>query len=328
MRRKFGRALVHAARRAIGERGVELLEMEETFGLIQLVRPHLPIPVVTKLHGPYFLNGAVLGVKANRSFHQRVRHEGISIAKADGVSAPSRDVLERTRAFYGLPLTGAVVIPYATPVVPAENRWSLAECDQSRLLFVGRFDRHKGGDVVIDAFRRVGQRCPQARLWFVGPDRGLTDDKGGHWTLMKYIAEKTPEVARRIDWLGQQANSSLSALRRKAFITIVGSRYENLPMAALEAVSYGCPLAATLTGGIGEIIEDGVNGTLARPGDPEDLAAAIMRLLAAPEFAAKLGQRAAEDAARRYHPDTIARETAAFHQTVLENWQHHSSGRR
>ena len=114
-------------------------------------------------------------------------------------------------------------------------------------------------------------------------------------------------------------------MRRKAFVTIVGSRYENLPLVVLEAIAYGCPLAATRTGGIVEIIEDGVNGVLARPGDPDDLAAAIMRLLEAPEFAAKLGPRAAEDAAQRYHPDAIARETAVFLQTVLDRWSRRAS---
>lgn len=325
LRQRFSRALVQAARRAIAEQGVELLEMEETFGLVQLVKPRLPIPVVARLHGPYFINGAALGVPADATFRRRIRHEGVGIAKADAVSAPSRDVLERTRAYYGLPLTGAVHIPYPAPTVPAERRWSLAGCDPSRLLFVGRFDRHKGGDVVIDAFRVVAQRFPQVRLWFVGPDMGLTDEQGRHWTLAKYLAERAPDVAGRIDWLGRQPNSSLADLRRKAFVTIVGSRYENLPLVVLEAVAHGCPLAATRIGGIGEIIEDGVNGVLARPGDPDDLAAAMLRLLGAPEFAAKLGRRAAEDCVRRYHPDAIARETATFYQSVLDRPSRHAS---
>jgi glycosyltransferase involved in cell wall biosynthesis len=57
---------------------------------------------------------------------------------------------------------------------------------------------------------------------------------------------------------------------------------------------------------------------LAQPGDPDDLAAAVTRLLEAPELASKLGRRAAEDATCRYHPDTIARETAMFYRAVLE----------
>jgi len=319
LRQRLSRAVVSAARRAISERGVELLEVEETFGLVQLVKRQLSIPVVAKLHGPHFLNGAASGVPADASFYERIRHEGVGIAKADAVSAPSRDVLERTREYYGIPLTGAAFIPCPAPVVPMQNRWSFADCDPSRLLFVGRFDRHKGGDVVIDTLQRITRRFPKVRLWFVGPDEGLIDGQGQRWTLGQYIAERASDVAERIDWLGRQPNSSIAELRRKAFITIVGSRYENLPMVLLEAISYGCPTVATRAGGIGEVIEDGVNGLLARPGDPDDLAEAVARLLVAPEFAARLARRAGEDAALRYHPDAIARETAAFYRAVLGN---------
>jgi glycosyltransferase involved in cell wall biosynthesis len=317
LREKFARALVNVARRAIAERGVQLLEMEESFGFVQRVKPHLPIPVVVRLHGPHFANGPALRVSTDAAFHQRVRDEGVAIAMADGVSSPSRDILEQTKEFYGLPLTDAAVIPYPGPAVSPERRWSQAECDRSLLLFVGRFDRHKGGDVVIDAFRKVAHRFPQIRLCFAGPDDGLTDDQGRYWTLAKYIEERAPEVAGRIDCIGRQPHSALAEIRRRAFATIVGSRYETFGIVVLEAMAYGCPLAATRAGGIAEIVEDGVNGVLARPGDPDDLASAISRLLDAPEYAAKLGRRAAEDAAR-YHPDAIARETALFHQSVLD----------
>jgi glycosyltransferase involved in cell wall biosynthesis len=320
LRGKFSRTLIKAAQRAIAESGVQLLEMEESFGLVQLIKPHLLIPIVVRLHGPHFAVGPPLGVPADAAFRQRVRYEGIGIAKADAVSAPSRGILERTGAHYRLPLAEAAVIPNAGPVVPAESRWSLALCDRSRLLFVGRFDRVKGGDVVIDAFRRVAQRFPQVRLWFVGPTDQLPDEQGRRWTPPEYIAERAPDVAGRIDWLGRLPNSALAELRRKAFATIVASRYENFPNVVLEAMAYGCPLAATRTGGIVEIIEDGANGVLARLGDPDDLAAAIMRLLDAPEFAANLGMGAAQDALRRYHPDAVARATAAFHQTVIDSW--------
>jgi glycosyltransferase involved in cell wall biosynthesis len=321
LRKKFGRTLVHAGRRAIAERGVELLEMEESFGLVQLVKPRLPIPLVVRLHGPHFANGPAMGVPVDADFHKRIREEGVGIAKADAVSAPSRDILEQTRAYYGLPLTGAAVIPNAAPVVPPEQAWSLTTCDQSRLLFIGRFDRHKGGDVVIDAFRIIAQRFPQLRLWFAGHHevQTLTDEEGRRWKLAEYMAERAYDVADRIDCLGPLSQPALADLRRKAFATIVGSRYENMPMVVLEAIAYGCPVVATRTGGIVEIIQDGVNGVLAQPGDPIDLASAIMRLLGERQFAARLGQRAAEDAARHYNLDVIARETAAFYRGVVDD---------
>jgi glycosyltransferase involved in cell wall biosynthesis len=318
LRQALSRALVQASRRAIAERGVELLQIEDTFGLAQLVKPRLPIPVVVRLCGPHFINGAVLGKPIDAAFRERVRSEGIGIAKADAVCGGSREILERTRAYYGLALPGAAVLPPSAPDVPADRRWSLADCDRSRLLFVGRFDRHKGGDVVIDAFRKVAKRFPGVRLWFAGPDEGLMDERGRRWTLKEYLAERAPDVAERIDCLGRQPNSSLVPLRRKSFATIVGSRYETFGIVALEAMAHGCPLAATRTGGIVEIVDDGVNGVLAEPGDPEALASVIVRLLEAPEWAARLGECAAEDAARRYHPDAMARQTAEFHQAVID----------
>src|ERR1700722_17040422 len=265
LRQIYCRALVQAMRRVIAERGIELLEMEESFGWVQLLKPRLPIPLVVTLHGPHFANGPALGVPADATFRRRIRQEGVGIAKADAVSAPSREILERTRAFYGLPLIGASLIPNAGPAVPTEPHWSLSKCDPSRLLFIGRFDRHKGGDVVIDAFRKIAQRLPQVRLWFVGPEEGQTDELGRHWTLAEYIAVRAPDVADRIDCLGRQPYASLAELRRKAFATIVGSRYETFGIVVLEAMAYGCPLAATRAGGIAEIIEDGVNGVLAQP---------------------------------------------------------------
>ncbi len=321
LRQRYGRALVRTARHAIATRGVELLEMEETFGLVQLVRSHLAIPIVIRLHGPHFANGLALGLPQNALFYQRVFHEGIGIEQADAVSAPSRDVLERTRAYYGLKLSRAVIIPNACPIVPSESRWSIQRTDMSRLLFVGRFNRHKGGDLVIDAFRRVAQRARGVRLWFVGPDEGMTDEQGRHWTLKKYIAERAPDVAGRIDWLGRQPGSLIAELRRKAYVTVVGSRYENFPMVVLEAMAFGSPLVATRTGGIVEIVEDGVNGILVDPGNCEELAACILSLLEAPELAMKLGEQAAKDVAERYHPDVIARKTAQFHQEVLDRWR-------
>ena len=58
-------------------------------------------------------------------------------------------------------------------------------------------------------------------------------------------------------------------------------------------MALGCPIVAARVGGIAEIIRDGVNGLLHRPGDPDDLAARIIAMLTDPARAAELGRRAA-----------------------------------
>ena len=77
-----------------------------------------------------------------------------------------------------------VIYPYAAPLTT--KSWSLNEADPRLILFVGRFDRHKGGDLIIDAFARVLLEVPDARLWFVGPDRGYIDANGRTWHIEEY----------------------------------------------------------------------------------------------------------------------------------------------
>lgn len=316
LRRRFAGNIIMAALRARAQNGVELLEMEETFGLAQLIKPRLAMPIVLRLHGPLF---ALAQCCTDSAAHgPRILREGVGIAKADAVSAVSRDILERTRTQYGLPLHDAVVIPNPAPIVPCQLRWRLADCDRSRILFVGRFDRVKGGDTVIDCMRILVRAFPNLQLWFAGPDNGLTDDEGKRWSIKEYLAQHAPEAVACVEWIGTQSQESLAEFRRQAMVTIVASRYEAFGLTVLEAMAYGCPLVATRTGGIAETVADGVNGILCPPADPSAMAAAIARLLTEPNLAATLGRRAGEDAASGYHPDTIARETARFYQRVLD----------
>lgn len=314
------RAIAGAVRRAAAQRGVEILEMEESFGWAAQVRPRVPVPVVVRLHGPWFMIGPILGAKRDRAFEARVRRERSGVRSADGITAPSRNVLSQIREEYGLALENAVVIPNPGPAIPPDQRWRLANSDRQTILFVGRFDLVKGGDTIIDAFAQVARTHPQARLRFVGPDRGLTDDRGRTWTLPEYLAERAPEAmaAGRVECLGHQPNSSLPALRRRAAVIVAPSRYETFGLTVLEAAAMGVPLVATRVGGIPEIIEDGRTGLLVPPGDPQALALAIGRLLDDPDLAARFGQRAGEVAARDFHPDQIARRTMEYHQLIVD----------
>jgi glycosyltransferase involved in cell wall biosynthesis len=255
-----------------------------------------------------------------RTYRRRVRREGAAIARAAGISAPSQDVLDRTRAHYGEALPEARVIPNPLHRAGEGDRWASARCDPGRVLFVGRFDNHKGGDVVIDAFAKVHAAEPDARLVFVGPDRGLTDAGGRSWQLRDYVAHRFPREADRasVEWVGEQRAPAIQELRRTAALTLVASRWETFGYTLAEAMMQGCPVVATATGGMAEMVTDGQDGRLVRPGDPDDLARGTLELLRDPARAAAMGARAAETAARRLSPEQVADETIAFYRRVLD----------
>jgi len=318
MNRRF---LLTTIRRAVAERGIQIIEMEESFGSARWVRQATSIPVCVRLHGPWFLNGTAAGAPDDDEFRKRVRDEGLAIRTADAVTSPSRDVLEQVRGFYGLTLPEAEVIPAPTWPIPVAERWRLEDCDRNQVLFIGRFDRHKGGDLIIEAFGRVLREVPEARLRFVGPDQGCIASDGRKWNLENFIRDRIPGALEtdRVEWLGQapQPYPALAQFRRKAMITVVCSRYENFPLALVEGMALGCPLVAANAGGIAEIVRDGVNGLWHRAGDPDDLAAKIIHLLKNPGLAAQLGRQAAVECERRFCPDVVASRMVEFYRRII-----------
>jgi glycosyltransferase involved in cell wall biosynthesis len=322
------RELLATTRRAIAERGLQILEMEESFGLAGWLQRAIPIPVCIRLHGPWFLNGAALGMAEDNGFRRRVAREGWAIRQASAVTAPSLDVLEQTRAYYSLALEEAVVIPNPTyPVAPAE-RWRLARCDPKQVLFIGRFDRHKGGDLIVEAFAKVLRAVPDARLCFVGPDVGLASDDGRRWDVAGYIDDRLPGAREsgRVNVMGKVPNSKLDELRREAIVTVACSRYEVFGIASAEAMAMGCPIVAARVGGIREIIRDGIDGLLHNTGDTDDLAAKILTVLTDPARAAELGRQAAARCEQHFYPAAVAAQTIAFYRRVVRTATTNRSG--
>jgi glycosyltransferase involved in cell wall biosynthesis len=314
----YRRVCVTAVRRAIAEQGIQVFEMEEAFGLALSIRRAISIPLCVRLHGPWFVNGRADGTPEDGTFRQRVFAEGQAIADADGVSSSSRDVLDRARAYYNLALRDAEVIYPPSCLIPPDERWRLEDCNPKQVLFIGRFDRHKGGDLVIEAFGRVLREIPQAHLKFVGPDNGITDSEGRLWKLEAFVRDRLPGALEsgQIALLGRQPFSALAALRRNAMVTVLCSRYENAPRALIEAMSLGCPIVAARVGGIPEIMEDQQDGLLHRPEDSEDLAAQIITLLNNPARSAELGRNAVATCDRRFHPEIIAMQTIEFYRRL------------
>jgi glycosyltransferase involved in cell wall biosynthesis len=99
--------------------------------------------------------------------------------------------------------------------------------------------------------------------------------------------ELRAELERQAGALGVLERLVMAGVRRDARAVIgaadmalLPSRWEGLPLVALEALAAGTPIVATAVRGIRELLTDGENALLVPPGDPEALASAIRRLLA------------------------------------------------
>jgi glycosyltransferase involved in cell wall biosynthesis len=304
-------ARVHA------EKPFDIVEIEESFGLFGKLDEMLPIPVVVKLHGPAFLSmiEEELGTPAA---DKKIADEGIALKKARVIMSPSRDVLARTIERYALaaPVCEHVVNPLTLPA--AAPIWDLAGCDRQTLLFVGRFDKRKGGDLVLRAFEKLRRTRPDLKLCFIGPDFGVDGANGERLSFEQFRQQlfgsaPTPQL----EYLGKQPSAAISIQRAKAMVTIVASRWENQSYTALEAMLQGCPIVSTDCGGQPEIVRDGETGLLARADDVDDLADKIARLLDSPELAQQLGRNARVHALAHHSPDVVARQTLAVYERAV-----------
>lgn len=300
------------------ETPLDILEIEESFGTANSLMKMSKVPIVTRLHGPWAVIGPILNMQDNWDFKLRVFYEGEAIKKAQGVTAPSFDVLDRVRTYYNLELPNATVIPNPVLQVSKENQWHYDANRKPYLIFVGRFDSVKGGDLILQAFQHIALINKEIELMFVGSDRSVHLN-GEDFTFNDYVQRFIPEehIKQRIQFLGLCNSEVIAALRKNSLVTIVCSRYEVFSISLTEALSAGCPTVATAVGGMKEIIFNGYNGLLAEPESPESIAEIVLTLIENPEKMQTLSKNAIEDCNKRFSPKAVAAQTVEYYKSVL-----------
>ncbi|MGE0039760.1 MAG: glycosyltransferase [Vicinamibacterales bacterium] len=149
--------------------------------------------------------------------------------------------------------------------------------DDLLIVCVGRIDRYKGQEVVLEAFAEIARERADARLLFVGDGR--------HRAALE--ASAAP-LGPRVRFAG--AVSDVRPALASADVFVLASEEEGMASAILEAMAMAVPVVATAVGGTPEIVTPGENGLLVAPRRPGQLAQALRRLLADPGLRATLGQ--------------------------------------
>lgn len=143
------------------------------------------------------------------------------------------------------------------------SRLSQNHQDSPLLLYVGRLSAEKE----IDRIKPILQAIPHARLALVG-------DGPHRQELEKHFADTAT------NFVGYLTGQELGSAFASADAFIFPSRTETLGLVLLEAMAAGCPVVAARSGGIPDIVTDGVNGYLFDPkADIQDAIDATIRLL-------------------------------------------------
>lgn len=180
------------------------------------------------------------------------------------------------------------------------------------VLFVGGLEPRKGLEFLLHALEDIVVRVPDVRLIAVGKTgfRG-TDEWGWFLTLADRIG-----VRERIDFHESVSQETLLQFYADCDVLVMPSRTEGWGLALMEAMACGKPVVASRAGGIPELVRDGVDGILVRPGDVRGIAEAVTRLLTDSGLRKALGA-AGRERVKEFSWDSTARTVLAEYEKVL-----------
>ncbi len=189
-------------------------------------------------------------------------------------------------------LPNPVGVPDA-PALPAAGR-------NQTVLFVGRLESYKGVDLFLDlvrsrsniAFAMAGEGSARA---------AIEAERLGNLTLLGQL-DRTP---------------MLQAVRAAVCVVVPSLWPEAFGLTAVEAMAAGTPVIASRTGGLTEIVRDGIDGYLVAPGYRDGFGLAVDRMLADPERACVMGQAGRTRAAEAFSEERFYDRLMAIYDEVV-----------
>ncbi|HEY9669694.1 MAG TPA: glycosyltransferase family 1 protein [Coleofasciculaceae cyanobacterium] len=263
---------------------------------------HVVNPAVLGLGGLYYAKVMQIPLVASYHTHlpQYLQHYGLGmlepvmweLIKASHNQAQlnlctSTAMIEELRAHGGNNLDlwqrGVDTETFQPSLASLEMRSHLSQGhpDSPLLLYVGRLSAEKE----IERIKPVLEAIPNARLALVGD--------GPHRSALEKHFADTPTY-----FVGYLTGTELGSAFASADAFIFPSRTETLGLVLLEAMAAGCPVVAARSGGIPDIVTDGVNGYLFDPADDEGAISATMRLFQQQTERETLRQNARAEAER------------------------------
>ena len=201
--------------------------------------------------------------------------------------------------FFGVP-------PPSPPPVSTGGGWG------GGLLCVARLIPRKDILTLLDAFARIVADAPEATLEIAGQT-----DADPAYTAACLDAVRRLGLTERVRFLGGVGGQALVDCYARARVILLTSRQETAPVVVAEAMAAGRPVVATAVGGVPFMVQEGVTGFMAKPGDAAGLAQATSVLLAQPDRCRAFGQAGRAAAERRFRLATIVERTLALYREVI-----------
>lgn len=327
----WARHAAEAVRALHAERAFDVVEVPEWMAGGLFLRPTKDLPaLVVRLHTHLALVRRLNGLPMTADARLAASLEARAVRHASMVLANSAALADALAADYQIPrhtidvLHLGVDVERFAPMPSAGLRQVLGLPEGAIVaLFVGRIERRKGIDTLVEAFAAVSRQVPELHLAIAGRDTDTSPDGGSLRGWLEGLLE-THACARRVHWLGPRDHRDLPELYAGCDFFVAPSRLEPFGLVYLEAMAAGKPVVGCAAGGVPEIVQDGMQGVLVPPEDPLALAGALRALAADPERRRSMGERARERAEAFDHRALAAHTVSCYREAQA---RHHARRR-
>jgi glycogen(starch) synthase len=234
----------------------------------------------------------MIGALSDRTWARAATWSGLKFRRALTISQKLREILQRG----GYP--GDLKVLYQgirlEDFACKENMGSVGS--PGRLLYVGQLHDYKGVHTLLEAL----PHCPDWNLTIVGT---------GNPVYVERLKQLALPLGERVCFLGRLPHSQLSQIYQEHDAFVFPSLWdEPYGLTHLEAMASGLPLVATLHGGHGEHLRDGINCLGFHKGSAEELARALQRIQSDPALARRLAQQGRELVVQELNFERYAQE--------------------
>jgi glycogen synthase len=237
------------------------------------------------------------------------------------VIACSRFMAAQVGEYFTTPADKVDVVPNGVHLRPSPfldederlaYRRTFAADDQQLVFYVGRLVYEKGVHVLLDAWPRVLESMPSARLVIAGTGEQLE--------ALKQRAHDYG-VTDRVTFTGFISDEERDRLYAVADVATFPSIYEPFGIVALEAMAATCPVVVSATGGLAEVVRLHETGLTVHPNDPGSLAWGILHTLAHPEWSRSRSENAVREVRTIYSWARVGALTAEVYRRTHDAWR-------
>jgi glycosyltransferase involved in cell wall biosynthesis len=195
------------------------------------------------------------------------------------------------------PSTNIVVVSNTVPIPSEVAIWNH---HKFQVLFLGVLIERKGVADLLHAIHVLEKNNEMEQVEFVIAGTGKEEEN------LKSLCKRL-SIEHCVTFTGWTCGDQKKKLLQESQLLVLPSYHEGLPIAILEALSYGLPVISTDVGSINEAVKDGINGYLITPGDINKLAQSIRKISSNQQRWLDFSHKAREIATSRFSEEEYFR---------------------